>query len=146
MFSTYTQLYETIVKMGEDESSEYLEYIPTGIRAAELRLTKEIDTTGLKQNLEVNTAIGNRIVAKPTGFRFAHDVFLYDTSSGVEKRLKHVTDDYLRDYWPTPAVTAVPKYFAQDYDTDNMLLAPTPDKVYVLRISCGADLTPISLS
>ena len=145
-YSTYTDIYTRITEMSEDVSQEFIDYIPAAIRAAELRMTKEIDTLALKQNLEVNTAIGIRTVAKPEGFRFAHDVFMYDSSTGIEKRLKNVTDDYLRDYWPKPNLTAEPRYYAPDYDNDNMLIAPTPDKVYVLRISCGADLTPLSSS
>ena len=143
-FGTYTEIYTRIVEMSEDVSQEFLDYIPAGIRAAELRLTKEIDTLGLKQNLEVSTTTGIRVVAKPAGFRFAHDVFMYDSSTGTETRLKLVTDDYLRDYWPKPTLTGTPRYYAPDYDNDNMLLAPTPNKTYTLRISCGADLTPLS--
>lgn len=145
-FNSYNDIVENTQKMLEDTSQDTLDYIPAAIRAAELRLTKEIDTVGLKQNFDLTLTTGNRVVAKPAGFRFSFDAFLYDSSSGKEKRLKHVTDDYLRDFWPYPSQTAEPRFYAQDYDNTSLIVAPTPDKTYTLRLSCAADITPISVS
>lgn len=145
-YNNYNDLVQTIKDVSEDDSTEFSNFIPKAIRAAELRLTKDIDTIGLKQNITLNTSVGQRTVFKPSGFRFIHDVFLVDPSTQSEVRLKAMADDYLRDYWPSTVNTARPKYFAQDYDTDNFLLAPTPDNVYTLRLNIAADVTPISVS
>jgi hypothetical protein len=142
-YNSYTNLIQSIQEVSEDDGVEFLAFVPKAIEAAELRLTKEVDTIALKQNVEIPTVIGNREVEKISGFRFIHDVFMFDDDTGEETRLKVVPDDYLRDYWPIPANTAKPRYFAQDYDTDAFLLAPTPDKVYTLRLNVAADLTPI---
>jgi hypothetical protein len=144
-YNSYTNISTRIQEMLEDTSQETLDYIPSAIRGGELRLSKEIDTIGLKQNFDISVTTGNRTVAKPAGFRFSFDAFLYDSSSGKEKRLKHVSDDYLRDFWPYPTQTAEPRFYAQDYDNTSLMIAPTPDKTYTLRLSCAADLTPISV-
>lgn len=143
-YNTYDDLLQTIRDVSEDDSQEFADFIPKAIRAAELRLTKDIDTIGLKQNITLSTTIGQRTVYKPSGFRFIHDVYLLDPSTNKELRLKAMSDDYLRDYWPNTSSTAKPKYFSQDYDIDNFLLAPTPDAVYELRLNIAADVNPIS--
>lgn len=143
-YNNYNDLVQTVKDVSEDDSTEFSNFIPKAIRAAELRLTKDIDTIGLKQNINLTTTVGQRTVFKPSGFRFIHDVFMVDPDTNQETRLKAMTDDYLRDYWPSTVNTAKPKYFAQDYDTDNFLLAPTPDAVYTLRLNIAADVEPIS--
>jgi len=145
-YNSYTAISTRLQEMSEDTSQEALDYIPSAIRAAELRLSKDIDTIGLKQNFEIPLSTGNRVVTKPAGFRFSFDAFLYDSSSGKEKLLKHVNDDYLRDFWPYPSQTAEPRFYAQDYENTSILVAPTPDKPYTLRLSCAADVAPLSPS
>lgn len=143
-YNTYNDLLQTIKDVSEDDSVEFADFIPKAIQAAELRITKDIDTVGLKQNVTLTTTSGQRTVFKPNGFRFIHDVYLVDPTTNQETRLKSMADDYLRDYWPSTVNTAKPKYFSQDYDKDNFLLAPTPDATYTLRLNIAADVTPIS--
>lgn len=142
--TTYSDIQAAVQSVSEDTSQEYLDYYPTALHLAELRLQKELDTVGLKQNTNISTVIGQRTIDKPSGFRYTHDMFLYDPLDGSETPLKHVSDDYLRDYWPIATNTLKPRYYAQDYDNSSFLLAPTPDKVYTVRVSMGADITPLS--
>ena len=145
-FSTYSDLILRIQEQTEDDSAEFLAAIPNFIRAAELRLSKEIDTTYLKQNVSQTASVGNRYILKPSGFRFMHDVFIYDSDTEEETRLDCRADDYLRDFWPKASTTSKPRYYAQDYDNTYILLAPTPDKTYEVRMNAEADLTQLSTS
>jgi len=145
-YDSFNALVQSIKDVNEDDSQEFADFVPNAIRAAELRLTKDIDTVGLKQNVEVTATAGQRTVSKPVGFRLVHDVFVYDSDTQTEYRLKIMPDDYLRDYWPQPLQTGFPRYVATDYDKNNLLLAPTPDDAYPIRINMMADETPISLS
>ncbi len=145
-FSTYNDLLLRMQEQLEDDSSEFVASAPNFIRAAELRLSKDIDTTFLKQNITETCTIGNRLVLKPTGFRFMHDVFLYDSTTGNETRLDNKADDYIRDFWPNATLTSQPRYYAQDYDNTYIMLAPTPDKAYEVRMNVEADLTQLSSS
>lgn len=143
-YDNYTNLVQAVKDVSEDDSTEFANYIPTAIHSAELRLTKETDTLGLKQNVEVPAITGNRAVSKPLNYLFPHDIYTFDTVTGIERRLKQVPDDYLRDFWPTPAAVGSPRYYSNDYHNDTILLAPTPDKDYVIRMNIEANVTPIS--
>jgi hypothetical protein len=41
--------------------------------------------------------------------------------------------EYLREYWPDPAQTDVPKFYC-DYDYTHWLVAPTPDAAYNFEV------------
>lgn len=142
--NTYDALINAVKNVSEDDSQEFADYIPVAIGIAEMRLTKEIDTLGLKQNFDIPCVIGTRTISKPDGFRLTHDLFLFDSETGIESRLKRVVDDYLRDFWPNPSLTGTPRYFSPDYNNTQFLLAPTPDKAYTVKANVAADVTPLS--
>jgi hypothetical protein len=50
--------------------------------------------------------------------------------------------EYIRASYPTPTV-GQPKYYA-DYNSENFLIAPTPDQTYDLELTYYAKLSPLS--
>ena len=143
-YSTYNELITAVQAAYEDDSQEFLEFLPNALFAAQQRLMREIDRVGLKQNFNITTNIGNRTVAKPAGYRLSFGAFLFNPVTGEEAVLRHVTDDFIRDYWPRESLTGKPKYYATDYDNTSIIVAPTPDQNYILKLNCIADFTPLS--
>ena len=55
------------------------------------------------------------------------------TTSRSESFLLQKDVNYLREYTPASSTTGLPKYYAR-FDTDNFIVAPTPDSNYTLEL------------
>ena len=55
------------------------------------------------------------------------------TTSGSEGFLLQKDVNYLREYTPLSTTTGVPKYYAR-FDTNNFIVAPTPNSNYTLEL------------
>ena len=55
------------------------------------------------------------------------------TTSGSESFLLQKDVNYLREYTPASSTTGLPKYYAR-FDTDNFIVAPTPDSNYTIEL------------
>jgi hypothetical protein len=53
--------------------------------------------------------------------------------------------EYLREYWPNPTDTDVPKFYC-DYDYDHWLIAPTPDVAYNFEVLYYQRVQPLDSS
>jgi hypothetical protein len=53
--------------------------------------------------------------------------------------------EYIREYWPDPTQTGVPKFFC-DYDYDHWLVGPTPDDDYVFEVLYYQRVQPLDSS
>lgn len=145
-YNSYNAIVSAVQEVAEDTGTEFVAFIPKSIEAAQLRLQKEIDLEGLRTNTSVAVSASDRLVSKPTGYRFMHTAFLFDSSSGTETLLKFAKPDFARDYWPVATSTGVPSYIAPNYSETEMLLAPTPDKNYTIRMGVQADEATLSAS
>jgi hypothetical protein len=128
--SNYTDLYNAIIGLGQDESSEYAAYVPTAIGLAQDRLFKLVDYDFSKEGT-INTTSATATVAKPADYHVGHNMYL--VSGGMRTRLIKKTEDFLKDYWPSTTATDVPKYYA-DQDNTNFRFAPTPNAAYPILV------------
>ena len=142
-YDTYQGIITAVTETAEDDSQEFLDYIPKSLELAQLRVQDELDAEILNSPVEVTCVPSVRTVLKPSGYRFTNNVFIVNTS-GVETPLKKVSTDYLRDYAPNPSVTGFPKYYSTDYNTAYILVAPTPDAAYVLKTDMRVDVPLLS--
>lgn len=134
VITTYDTLVSAVIETAEDDSVEFLAYIPTAIDLAEQKLTKEMDTQGVMMEADVTVSASNQYVSKPSGFRVPHEVYFTDASTGQITLLDKKTKSYVLDYWPIPTSVGTPKYYA-DRDNSQIILAPTPDTQYVYTFS-----------
>jgi len=98
---------------------------------AEQNLAAQIKLLG---NLMVNTStmvIGQATIDKPA--RWRKTVSMNITVSGQRQPVLLRKYEYLREYWPDPALTDVPKFYA-DYDYTHWIVSPTPDTAYAFEV------------
>ena len=131
--NNFTTIVSAIVDEFEDDSLEFRNFIPKAIDLAEQRLTREVDTVGIKSITTVRTSTGERFLDKPSGYRFSYNLS-YLNGDGEIVKLDKKTDDYIRDYWNVPTSTSAPSYYSE-YDEDTWLIAPTPDGNYNVEVS-----------
>ena len=140
---TYDSLVENIQSYLERSDPATLEKIPLFIMLAEQIIASQIKFLG---NLTVNTSnyvAGEAIVVKPA--RWHKTVSMNITVAGKRQPVLLRKYEYLREYWPDPAQTDVPKFYC-DYDYSHWLVAPTPDQPYNFEVLYYERVQPLDSS
>lgn len=143
--SSYTTLVSAVVDYFEDDSTEFKAYIPVAIDLAEQRLSREIDSTHLRVNTHVSSNASDRILNKPTGYKFAYNL-RYMTPTGEIKTLVKTTDSYIEDYWPwANSSVGCPKYYA-DFTQTTFVIGPTVSNAGDFLLSYAGRPVPLTAS
>jgi hypothetical protein len=140
---TYDSLSENIQSYLERTDTATIEKIPLFIMLAEQTIASQIKFLG---NLTVNASTmtaGANIVDKPA--RWHKTVSINITVDGKRYPVLLRKYEYLREYWPDPAQTDVPKFYA-DYDYTHWLVAPTPDAAYNFEVLYYERIQPLDSS
>ena len=135
----YTEVDDTVL------SDSILERV---IINAEARIFRTIDSDDTKFYATSQTTNGNRYITVPTGTRIIRYVQITDDSTSDQEFLKQVDSSFIATYHPdpdNPSDNGKPKYFAH-WDNDNWVVAPTPDKAYVLTMAYIKQPTTITTS
>jgi len=140
---TYDSLVENIQSYLERTDAATIEKIPLFIMLAEQVIASQIKFLG---NLTVNTStmvIGDATIQKPA--RWHKTVSMNVTVGGERQPVLLRKYEYLREYWPNPTDTDVPKFYC-DYDYDHWLIAPTPDVAYNFEVLYYQRVQPLDSS
>lgn len=140
---TYDSLVENIQSYLERTDTATLEKIPLFIMLAEQIIASQIKFLG---NLTVNAntmVAGANIIDKPA--RWHKTVSMNITVDGKRYPVLLRKYEYLREYWPDPAQTNTPKFYA-DYDYTHWLVAPTPDIPYNFEVLYYERIQPLDSS
>ena len=128
---TYDSLVENIQSYLERTDAATLDKIPLFIMLAEQVIASQIKFLG---NLTVNTSTmtaGENVIDKPA--RWHKTVSMNITVAGERFPVFLRRYEYLREYWPDPAQTEVPKFYC-DYDYTHWMVAPTPAAAYNFEV------------
>lgn len=140
---TYNSLVENIESYMERDDAATLAKIPLFIMLAEQVIASKIKFLG---NLTVNTSnmvASTAVIAKPA--RWHKTVSMNITVAGERQPVLLRKYEYLRNYFPDPTATGVPKYYA-DYDYTNWLVAPTPSSAYAFEVLYYERVQPLDTS
>ena len=140
---TYDSLVENIQSYLERTDTATLEKIPLFIMLAEQTIASQIKFLG---NLTVQTSTmtaGANVIDKPA--RWHKTVSMNITVEGKRYPVLTRRYEYLREYWPEPANTDVPKFYC-DYDYTHWMVAPTPDAAYNFEVLYYERLQPLDSS
>ena len=140
---TYDSLVENIQSYLERTDPATIEKIPLFIMLAEQVIASQIKFLG---NMTVNASTmvtGQNIIAKPA--RWHKTVSLNVTVAGKRQPVFNRRYEYVREYWPDPAATEVPKFYC-DYDYTHWLIAPTPDDDYSFEVLYYERVQPLDSS
>jgi len=122
--TTYTTLLQDLrryLERGFSESTDpyVYEQLPRLITLGERRIARELKILGFVRAVETTLDIGNPVLEKPDRWR---DTISMNMSG---KFLLGRSFEYCKNYWPDPASTDIPEYYA-DYDYSRWLIVPTP--------------------
>ena len=142
--TSYSNLKSMIQEMSEDDSQEFIDYIPTAIYLAEERLFRLVDENFFKtDSTSYNVIAGSTTLTKPADHRVTKNVYI--VVSGEYRRLIFKSQSFIRDYWPTLSATAEPKYYGNQ-NPETWAIAPSSDATYPIVVEYEAQPTTLSTS
>ena len=107
------------------------------IKNVENRIFRSVDSDDTKFYATSDLTIGNRFVTIPNDARIIRYVQLTNPTTSDQFFLEQVDASFLAEYFPDPDNTddnATPKYYAH-WDSDNWVVAPTPDVAYAVTLA-----------
>jgi hypothetical protein len=139
---TYDELVTNIRNYTEVDANVFTNaVINTFITMAENRILRDIDLDVYKKESIGSMTSGNRFLTSPTDILTHRYMFI---TVGTDKIYLDFRDtSFMREYWPNPSLTGVPKYYAV-WDQDTFNIAPTPNANYAVEM--GYIYRPAQLS
>jgi len=117
----------------------------TFIRQAEQRIYNTVQFPSLRKNVTGLTSINNKYLSCPTDFLAAYSMAVIDATGSYEYLLNKDVN-FIRQAYPSPNDTAIPKYYAlfgptttsganpQITNELSFILGPTPDSAYSVEL------------
>lgn len=135
-FETLKQDVRRYLERGDTYASDpvVFEQIPRLINLCERRIARELKVQGFIAVVTDTMTVGQSVYPKPDRWRDTVSINI-GTGPALANRTTLFTRDYeyCRAYWPTESLTDTPVFYA-DYNYDNWLFAPTPDKEYPFEV------------
>jgi hypothetical protein len=138
----YTQLTDALVAYTENTSSDFATQIPTFVKQAEQRIYNTVQFPSLRKNVTGVTAANNKYLSCPSDFLAVYSMAVID-AAGTYEYLLNKDVNYIRQAYPDPTETAIPKYYALFGPTVtsgvitnelSFILGPTPNAVYSVEL------------
>jgi hypothetical protein len=113
--------------------------LATFVEQAEQRIYNSIQFQSLRKNMTGTATINNKYLGCPNDFLAAHSLAVVD-GDGAYEYLLNKDVNFIRQAYPTPTSTGIPKYYAifgpQSGDAKELtfILGPTPDANYTAEL------------
>ena len=149
---TYDELYASIQSYTENQFPEtYLAdgsavstetQIDTFIKQAEQRIFNTVQFPSLRKNVTGTTSQNNKYLSAPGDFLAVYSLAVID-ATGAYEYLLNKDVNFIRQAYPTPTDTAIPRYYAlfgptvagtTITDELSFILGPTPDAAYSVEL------------
>lgn len=140
---TYDSLVADVASYLERTDTATLQKIPTFVMLAEQIIASQIKFLGNMTVQTSNMVAGNPVIDKPA--RWRKTVSMNITVNGKRQPVLLRRYEYLREYWPDPTQTDVPKFYT-DYDYTHWLVSPTPDTDYDFEVLYYERVQPLDSS
>lgn len=102
---------------------------------AEQLIYNSVQIPALRKNVTGTTTSGNNYLSTPSDFLWSYSLAVVN-GSGVYTFLLNKDVNFMRDAYPNPSATGLPKHYAY-FDDDTFILGPTPDADYTTELHYG---------
>jgi len=131
MSFTLATLKTAIQDYADNSETSFVTNLPNFIKAAEEKIFKGVDLDIFRKNVTSAFTSSDQFLSVPTDYLASFSLQI--TTSGSESFLLQKDVNFLREYTPASSTTGLPKYYAR-FDSDNFIVAPTPDSNYTLEL------------
>ena len=135
----YTQLSDAIKAYTENTEADFVAEIPVFVQQAEQRIYNNVQFPSLRKNVTGSTSANNKYVGCPNDFLAVYSMAVVD-ATGAYEYLLNKDVNFIRQAYPVPTDTGLPRYYAlfgaQSNDVNELtfLVGPTPDATYVVEL------------
>ena len=135
----YTQLSANIQAYTENTESNFVAEIPVFVQQAEQRIYNNVQFPSIRKNVTGTTSANNKYLGCPNDFLAVYSMAVIDATGNYEYLLNKDVN-FIRQAYPQPTDTAIPKYYAlfgsqtNDANELSFILGPTPDAIYPVEL------------
>lgn len=141
----FAELSAAIRNYSETEEPEFIANIPVFVEAAEQRIYNSVQLSYLRRNVTSTLTPNNKYLSSPQDFLSVHSLAVIDANGNYEYLLNKDVN-FIRQAFPSPTDTGVPKYYAifgPTTTSDNppvqtnelsFILGPTPNSNYPVEL------------
>ena len=141
----YTELRQKIIDFAETEEQMFLDSIDGFIRDAEQIIFNAVQIPALRRNVTGVVTPNNSYLASPSDFLSVFSLAVID-ADGAYEYLIDKDVNFIRQAYPTPTDTGIPRYYAIFGPTTtaddpplvtnelSFILGPTPNAAYVMEL------------
>ncbi len=135
----YTQLKAAIIAYTENQDTSFETEVPVFVKQAEQRIYNSVQFPSLRKNVTGTTTASNKYLQCPTDFLAPYSLAVID-ATGAYEYLLNKDVNFIRQAYPVPTSTGLPKYYAlfgPRSDNENELtfiLGPTPAASYGVEL------------
>jgi hypothetical protein len=142
----YTQLSDAIQAYTENTEANFIAEIPVFVQQAEQRIYNSVQFPSIRKNVYGQVTANNKYLQCPTDFLAVYslaivtDVTGGDMNTGTYEYLLNKDVNFIRQAYPTPDDTGLPRYYAlfgprsDNADELTFILGPTPDSAYYTEL------------
>jgi hypothetical protein len=109
------------------------EQIDTFIYQAEQRIFNSVQLPDFRKNVTGQSTTGNRFLNVPSDWLATFSLAAIDPVTGAQSYLLNKDVEFIRECYPAPTVTGLPKYYAI-FDDTTFILGPTPNVDYNMEL------------
>jgi hypothetical protein len=138
----YTALSNAIQAYTENTEADFVANIPVFVTQAEQRIYNSVQFPSIRKNVTGVTTVNNKYLQCPLDFLAVYSMAVIDASGNYEYLLNKDVN-FIRQAYPQPTDTAIPKYYAlfgpavsgsTISDELSFILGPTPDTSYSVEL------------
>jgi len=135
----YTALSNAIQAYTENTEANFIAEIPVFVQQAEQRIYNSMQFPSIRKNVTGSTSSGNKYLGCPNDFLAVYSIAVIDATGSYEYLLNKDVN-FIRQAYPQPTDTAIPRYYAlfgaQSNDVNELtfILGPTPDATYGVEL------------
>ena len=138
----YAQLSAAIVAYTENTSNDFAAEIPVFVKQAEQRIYNSVQLANLRKNMTGVMSNGNKYLSAPDDYLSTYSLAVIK-ANGEYVYLQNKDVNFVRQVYPTPTATGLPKYYAIFGPTVagatitnelTFILGPTPNANYQVEL------------
>ena len=139
----YAQLYVALQSYTQNYEPDFVSNIPVFVSQAEKRIYNTVQLAYLRKNQIGTLTIGGKYLSAPSDFLSTYSIAVID-STGKYHYLINKDVNYIREVYPDPALTGLPKYYAlfgptvsSGITTNDLsfIMAPAPVAAYQVELN-----------
>jgi hypothetical protein len=129
----YTELKTNIEDICENSFTD--DQLAMFTQQAEQKIYNTVQIPALRRNVTGTLTASNKYLSTPSDFLWSYSLAVID-GSGVYHFLLNKDVNFMREAYPNPTDTGLPKHYAY-FDDNTFIVGPTPDSSYSSELHYG---------